>query len=137
MLSILRIITGLMFLYPGTSKWFGVPAPIPDWQNIQLLSLIGIAGMIELACGTLLTVGLFTRFAAFIASGEMAYAYFIYSNHSIGVGPQAAAPQNRLAVSFFPIINEGSLEVVFCFVFLYLAVAGAGPWSLDAWRNRS
>jgi putative oxidoreductase len=136
MLSILRIAVGLFFLYHGTMKWFGIPAPIPEWTKIQLLSMLGLAGVIEIVCGALMTVGLFTRYAAFIASGEMAYAYLIYSNHSVGFGAFKSVGQYRLGVSLFPIMNEGSLEVLLCFVFLYLFFAGAGPWSLDAWRNK-
>jgi putative oxidoreductase len=85
-----------------------------------LLSLIGIAGIIEILGGTLVTLGLYTRAAAFIMSGEMAVAYFI----------------TRPARGFMPIANGGTLEVLFCFVFFYLVFAGSGPWSLDAMRQK-
>ena len=117
-LSILRIMFGLLFLQAGLVKWFGFPVVNPNFANIQLFSLYGIAGLIETVGGALVTVGLFTRYAAFIMSGEMAVAYFLMR---IGAGK-----------AFAPIANGGNLEVAFCFVFLYLVFAGAGPWSLDA-----
>ena len=123
-LSILRIIAGLLFLSAGLQKWFGFPVPSPNAANITVISMIGIAGLIELIGGALVTVGLYTRAAAFIMSGEMAVAYWYYAN--------------RLARGFMPIQNGGTLEVLFCFVFLYLVFAGAGPWSLDAvWRKKT
>jgi putative oxidoreductase len=118
MLSILRIMFGLLFLQAGLVKWFGFPVANPNFANIQLFSLYGIAGIIETVGGVLVTVGLFTRYAAFIMSGEMAVAYFLMRT---GAGK-----------AFAPIANGGNLEVAFCFVFLYLVFAGAGPWSLDA-----
>jgi putative oxidoreductase len=121
-LSILRIVVGLLFLQHGLQKWFDIPVPSPAFANIQLLSLIGLAGCIEIIGGALVTVGLFTRYAAFITSGEMAVAYF-----------WAHAPR-----AFAPIVNNGSLAVLYCFVFLYLVFAGGGPWSADAvWRKRT
>lgn len=121
-LSILRIVVGLLFLQHGLQKWFGIPAPNPNFANIQLLSMVGVAGVIESTCGFLVTVGLFTRYAALIASGEMAVAYLFYAN--------------RLARGLTPIVNGGNLEVIYCFTFLYIAFAGAGIWSLDAlWRK--
>ncbi len=107
-LSILRVTAGLLFLSSGLQKWFGFPVANP----------IGVAGLIELIGGALVTAGLFTRAAAFIMSGEMAVAYWYYAN--------------RPAKGFMPIQNGGTLEVLFCFVFLYLVVAGAGAWSIDA-----
>jgi putative oxidoreductase len=118
MLSVLRIMTALLFLAHGTSKYFGFPANL---GNIPMFSLYGIAGLIELVFGTLLLLGLFSRIAAFILSGEMAFAYFI------GHAPQ----------SFYPLLNNGEPAVLFCFIFLYLAFAGPGPWSLDAMRDSS
>ena len=118
MLSILRIMFGLLYLQAGLVKWFGFPAPNPNFANIQLFTLYGIAGIIEIVGGTLVTIGLFTRYAAFIMSGEMAVAYFL---NRTGAGK-----------AFAPILNGGNLEVAYCFVFLYLVFAGAGPWSLDA-----
>jgi putative oxidoreductase len=122
MLSILRIVVGLMFLQHGMQKWFGIPAVNPAYANIQLISMVGIAGVLEIVCGSLVAIGLFTRYAAFIASGEMAVSYWFWSN--------------RAARSFAPLVNGGSLEVMYCFVFLFLVFAGAGAWSLDAWVRK-
>lgn len=119
-LSILRIMAGLLFLSAGLVKWFGFPQPNPNFANIQLFSLIGLAGVIEIVGGSLVTLGLFTRAAAFIMSGEMAVAYFMM----------------RPARGFMPIVNGGTLEVLYCFVFFYLVFAGAGPWSLGAMVRR-
>jgi len=117
-LSILRIMVGLLFLSSGIQKWFAFPVAMQAAANITLFSMIGIAGIIELVGGALVTVGLFTRYAAFIMSGEMAVAYWFYAN--------------RPARGFMPIQNGGTVEVLFCFIFLYLVFAGSGPWSLDA-----
>jgi putative oxidoreductase len=114
-LSLLRIIVGLVFLQHGMQKWFGVPVANPNFANITLMSMVGIAGLIEIVAGSLITVGLFTRAAALIASGEMAVAYFT-SHFPRGMTPMA---------------NNGSLAVLYCWVFLYLVFAGAGIWSLD------
>ncbi|PZP44768.1 MAG: DoxX family protein [Azospirillum brasilense] len=117
MLSVLRIMTALLFLAHGTQKLFGFPAP----QYMPEAFTMGwFAAVIELVGGVLLTLGLFTRAAAFICAGEMAFAYFI-----------AHFPK-----SFFPAVNGGDAAVLFCFVFLYLFVAGGGAWSVDAARNR-
>jgi putative oxidoreductase len=121
MLSVLRIIAGLLFLEHGTTKLFNFP-PQPDHKAYVLMSLVpGLAGILEALGGFLLTVGLFTRIVAFIVSGEMAFAYFM-----------AHAPQN-----FFPILNRGDAAILYCFVFLYLGVAGGGVWSLDQLRAGS
>ncbi len=123
-LSILRIIAGLLFLSSGLQKWFGFPVANPNFANITIISMIGVAGVIEIIGGVLVTLGLYTRAAAFIMSGEMAVAYWYYAN--------------RPAKGFMPIQNGGTLEVLFCFVFLYLVFAGAGMWSLDAmWRKEA
>ena len=114
-LSILRIVVGLVLLQYGLAKLFGWPA-VKMFQDLPWLSLFGIAGMFELIGGTLLILGLFTRPAAFILSGEMAAAYFI----------------EHFPRSFFPIQSEGDLAVTLCFTFLYLSFAGGGPLSLDA-----
>ena len=119
-LSILRIIAGLLLLQYGLAKLFGWP-PAPMFQDLRWLSLYGIAGMLELVGGTLLVLGLFTRPVAFVLSGEMAAAYFI--EH---------APK-----SFFPMLNEGDFAVSLCFTFLYLAFAGGGAWSVDTMRQRN
>lgn len=118
MLSVLRIVAALTFMAHGTQKILGFPA---STMNPPLLSLSGIAGLLELVGGALLIVGLFSRPVAFILSGQMAFAYFI-----------AHAPK-----SFFPALNGGDAAILFCFVFLYIAFAGPGPWSLDAQRGRS
>ena len=119
-LSILRIVVGLLFLEHGMSRLFGFPSPIP---TPPVMTMYWFAGCIEFAGGILVLVGLFTRPAAFIMSGEMAFAYFI-----------SHAPRG-----FFPILNNGDGAILYCFVFLYLAFAGAGPLSLDAliWRKRA
>ncbi len=116
-LSILRIVAALLFLEHGTSRLFGFPSPLP---TPAFLSLYWFAGAIELVGGALLIPGLFTRPAAFIMSGEMAFAYFM--RH---------APND-----FFPILNRGDSAILYCFVFFYIAFAGAGPWSLDALLER-
>ena len=118
LLSVMRIILALLFLEHGTAKLLGFPH-VEMFANVQLLSLPGIAGILELVGGALLAVGLFSRYAAFILSGEMAVGYFM-----------AHAPQG-----FFPILNQGELAIVYCFAFLYLAAAGPGPWSVDAMRK--
>jgi len=117
MLSIFRIVIGLLFLQHGTVKWFGFPVPNPNFANITLLSMVGIAGVIEIVGSTLIVLGLFTRYAAFILSGQMAYTYWIY----------VARPSRHYA----PLINGGETEVLFCFGFLLLVFFGAGIWSLD------
>lgn len=117
MLSVLRFVVGLLFLGHGLVKLFGFPADAPPGQ-VPLFSLYGLAGALELGGGALVALGLFTRPVAFLLSGEMAVAYFM-----------AHAPQ-----SLFPIINGGELAIIYCFAFLYLAVAGGGSWSLDARR---
>ena len=119
LLSLLRIVAGLLFFIHGTQKLFAVPAnPMGPGAGtaVHLMSLLGLAGCIETFGGALISLGLFTQIAAFIASGEMAVAYFKVHN-----------PR-----SIFPIINRGEVVVLFCFVFLYLAFAGGGPYSLDA-----
>lgn len=118
-LSLFRIMFGLLFFAHGIVKIFGFPAGAVPGQ-VGLLTLFGVAGMIEFVGGALLTVGLFTRPVAIILSGEMAVAYFLVH-----------APQG-----FFPALNEGELAILYCFAFLYLGAAGAGRWSLDALRNR-
>jgi putative oxidoreductase len=117
-LSILRIMTALLFLEHGTQKLLGFP-PSPN-PGPALFSLLGIQGIIEVVGGVLLALGLFTRPVAFILSGDMAVAYWM-----------AHAPQN-----FFPVLNRGDAAILYCFVFLYLVFAGPGPWSLDAPRDR-
>ena len=117
MLSVLRIVVGLLFVEHGLAKLLGFPH-VAMFDKLQLVSLLGLAGVIELAGGVLLTVGLFTRITAFIMSGEMAFAYFMVH-----------APK-----SFYPALNGGELAIVYCFLLLYFAAAGAGAWSLDQLR---
>jgi putative oxidoreductase len=119
-LSVLRIVTGLMIIQHGMAKLIGFPA-VPAFANLNPMSLIGAAGFIELIGGALLILGLFTQPAAFILSGEMAFAYFI-----------AHAPK-----SFYPLVNGGTLAIMYCFTCLYLSTAGAGPWSVDAAMKRN
>jgi putative oxidoreductase len=118
LLSIMRIVTAFMFIQHGSAKLFHIPH-VPMFDGVQLMSLIGLAGVIEVGGGLLLLIGLFTRPIAFILSGEMAFAYFIMH-----------APHN-----FLPVLNGGELAVEWCFVFLYLSAAGPGAWSVDGWRG--
>jgi putative oxidoreductase len=115
MLSILRIMAALIFLEHGTQKILGFPpgGPVPLPSP---LTMLWWAGMIEMVPGFLLATGLFTRTAAFLAAGEMAFAYWI------GHAPRA----------FWPVDNEGDAAILYCFIFLFILCAGAGPWSLDA-----
>ena len=113
-LSVLRIIAALLFLQHGLAKHFGFPH-VASFDNLQTFSLLGFAGFIEIVGSLLLLVGLFTRPVAFIMSGEMAVAYFM-----------SHAPRG-----FFPILNGGELAVLYCFVFLFFAIAGGGSWSVD------
>ena len=115
LLSVFRIVAALLFLQHGLAKLLHFPH-VAMFDQLQLFSLLGLAGVIELVGSVLLLIGLFTRPVAFIMSGEMAVAYFM-----------AHAPRG-----FFPILNQGELPLQFCFVFLYLAAAGGGPWSVDA-----
>lgn len=117
-LGVMRIVLGFLFLQHGSAKLLGFPH-VAMFDGVQILSLMGVAGILELVGGTLLLLGLFTRPVAFLLSGEMAFAYFM-----------AHAPQGLL-----PILNQGELAVVYCFAFLYLAVAGGGAFGIDAVRN--
>ncbi|WP_456621994.1 MULTISPECIES: DoxX family protein [unclassified Bradyrhizobium] len=118
LLSLFRFVTGLLLFQFGVAKLFKFP-PVEMFAEVTPLSLFGVAGMIELVLGGLLMLGLLTRFVAFILSGEMAFAYFI----------------EHLPHSFFPLVNDGTLAILFCFACLYLASAGSGPVSLDALRR--
>lgn len=122
LLSLLRIITGLLLFQYGVAKIFKFPV-LPYFANIP--PLIVAAGAIELVLGALLIVGLFTRLSAFILAGEMAFAYFL--GHMFKAG----------APVWLPLNNGGTAAILFCFVCLYLASAGAGPWSVDASRGKS
>lgn len=118
LLALLRIVTGLLFLEHGLSKFFAFPVPFPVHP---LPTLLVAAGVIECTAGLLVTLGLFTRLAAFVASGEMAVAYWM---QHFPKGP-------------WPIANMGEGAILFCFIFLYLAAAGPGAWSIDGARVRS
>jgi len=116
-LSIMRIVAALLFLEHGMSRHFGWPSAMPA---PAMFSMYWFAGAIELVGGVLVALGLFTRPAALIMSGEMAFAYFI-----------SHAPSG-----FFPILNRGDAAILYCFIFLYIAFAGGGPWSVDALIGR-
>jgi putative oxidoreductase len=114
--AIMRIVLGLLFISHAGQKLFG-------WfggQAVPLGSLLGVAGLIEAVLGVLITVGLFTGYAAFIASGEMAIAYFM----------------GHFPKSFWPLENQGEPAVIFCFVFLFMATQGSGIWSIDTARGQ-
>jgi len=115
LLSVLRAVSGFLFVMHGTQKLFGFPTPMPG-GSAELPPLLLAAGVIEVAGGVLLLVGLLTRPVAFILSGEMAFAYF-----------KTHAPQG-----LWPLMNGGELAALYSFVFLFIAAAGPGPWSLDA-----
>ena len=117
LLSVLRIILGFLLIPHGLQKLFGVLGG----KQAELMSLMGLAGVIELFGGILILVGLFTRPVAFVISGFAAFAYFM-----------AHAPQ-----AFLPILNRGELAVVYCFLYLYLSAAGGGEWSLDRLLRKS
>ncbi len=117
--SVLRIVAAFMFIQAGTMKLFAFPAGIPPTGGtVQLMSQMGLAGILETFGGALLLLGLFTRPVAFLLAGEMAVAYF-----------QVSFPQG-----FWPIMNGGVGSALYCFVWLYFSAAGPGPWSLDAKR---
>jgi putative oxidoreductase len=121
MLAIFRIVTGLIFITVGTMKLFGYPpSPVP-MPPLNLMSEMGLGGILEVFGGLAIVLGFLTRPVAFVVSGEMAVAYF-----------QFHAPQ-----SFFPTINNGIPAILYCFLFLYLTFAGAGAWSIDGMIARS
>lgn len=118
-LGLLRIVAALLFVEHGTMKLMGFPVSATPLPPIG--SLPGIAGLFELVGGLMILVGFFTRAAAFVCSGVMAFAYFL-----------AHAPQ-----SFFPVLNGGDAAILYCFIFLYLVFAGGGAWTLDGRRKGS
>lgn len=112
--GVLRIVSALLFLQHGTAKLFGLPV-VEMFAGLKLFSLLGAAGIIEVVGGLLLLVGLFTRPVAFILSGQMAVAYFLF--HAAG--------------DFWPLLNKGELAALYCFVFLFFSAAGPGAFALD------
>jgi putative oxidoreductase len=116
-LSVLRIVTALLFMSHGMQKILGFP--VPARVPFDPFSLGGVAGLLEFVGGALLLLGIFTRPVAFVPSGEMAFAYFL-----------AHAPR-----TFWPLVNGGELAALYCFVFLYLAFAGGGAWSVDGYAR--
>ncbi|MBR1214072.1 DoxX family protein [Bradyrhizobium sp. JYMT SZCCT0180] len=118
-LSVFRFITGLLLFQYGVAKLFKYP-PVPMFAKVELMSLYGAAGSLELVLGGLLMIGLLTRPVAFILSGEMAFAYFM------GHYPKG----------FIPILNGGNASILFCFGCLYLFFAGGGPFSVDAMMGK-
>ncbi len=117
LLSLLRIVAGLLFLQHGLMKLFSFPGPF--MRPVATGELVWFAGLIEIIGGLLLIIGLFTRYTAFICAGLMAFAYFI----------------GHAGRGLYPILNGGNLAILYCFVFLYIASAGPGPWSVDANRG--
>ena len=115
-LAVLRIVTGYLFIWHGTAKLFHVPH-VAMFDGLQLFSLVGLAGVLELVGGALLIAGLFIRPTAFILSGFMAVAYFM-----------GHANQGNVLL---PMLNKGELAVAWSFLFLYFSVAGAGAWAVD------
>ncbi|HEY3349413.1 MAG TPA: DoxX family protein [Thermoanaerobaculia bacterium] len=119
--SLLRIVAAALFILPGTMKLFAFPIGVPPaGGTVPLVSQLGLGAVLEVFGGALILLGLFTRPVAFVLAGEMAVAYF-----------QFHAPKG-----FWPIVNGGQGAILFCFVWLYFSAAGAGPWSLDAARER-
>lgn len=119
--SMLRISAAALFMLVGTAKLFAFPIAVtPTGAVIPIMSLIGLAGMLEVFGGLLMLLGLFTRPTAFVLSGEMAVAYFMA----------------HFAKSAWPMLNGGTDAILFSFIFLYFSSAGAGHWSLDAWRGK-
>jgi putative oxidoreductase len=114
LLSLFRFVTGLTMFQYGVAKLFKFP-PVPMFQDVTPFSLVGVAGMLEFVLGAMLMLGLLTRPVAFVLSGEMAFAYFL----------------GHFPKDFLPLLNGGTLAIMFCFACLYLAAAGAGPLSLD------
>jgi Predicted membrane protein len=121
MLSVLRIVAGAVFISFGTMKLFGLPPMPAGMPPIILMSKLGLAGTLETFGGILILIGLLTRPVSFVLAGEMAVAYF----------------QGHYPRSFFPSVNMGTPAILYCFIFLYLVFAGAGPWSVDAMIART
>jgi putative oxidoreductase len=114
-------VAAFIFIQYGTAKLFAIPgAIVPGGGTVPLASPAGVASVLEIGCGALLLLGLFTRPAAFLVAGEMAFAYFI----------------GHAGQGFWPVLNGGIPAILFCFVWLYFSAAGPGPWSLDAGLQR-
>lgn len=120
-LSVLRIVSAYLLMQHGTAKLFGIPH-VAYFDNLQVMSMLGAAGILEVFGGLLLLIGLFTRPVAFVLSGLLAFAYFI--GHA------------TKGFVLSPMLNGGESAVLFCFVFLFFAAAGGGAWSVDALRSR-
>ena len=119
--ALLRIVTGLLFMQHGAQKLFGMFGGVDGHgATVPLATLAGVAGVLELFGGFLVVIGLFTRVVAFLLSGEMAYAYWMVHVAHGGM---------------IPVVNHGEFAALLCFVFLFLAFNGAGPWSVDAGRE--
>lgn len=119
--AVLRLVCSSFFILTGAMKLFAIPvSPFPAGGTVPLISLLGLAGVLEVFGGGLVLLGLFTRPVAFILSGEMAVAYFM----------------GHFPKGFWPMLNQGMPAVLYCFLWLYFSAAGAGPWSLDALRER-
>jgi putative oxidoreductase len=116
--AVFRIVTGLLFLWHGSQKLFGFPAPIPP-EFTPPAFILYVAGPIELIGGTLVMIGLFTSWAAFLCSGLMAAAYWMAHGHK----------------ALFPLMNGGELAILYCFAFLFISARGAGIWSVDGTRS--
>jgi putative oxidoreductase len=118
--ALLRVVSGLLFFLYGTTKFFGYPPLPPGVPATDLDALSTVAGSIELVAGFLILIGLFSGTAAFVASGEMAVAYFLVHQ----------------PMGFWPTTTRGGLAVLFCFIFLYIASRGSGVWSIDSLRSK-
>lgn len=116
--AILRFVSGILFAMHGAQKIFGWPG---DHGSVPISSLLGVAGVIELVGGLMIALGFGTAIAAFIASGQMAFAYFM----------------SHATKGYYPILNQGELAVLYCFLFLFIATQGAGSWSLEGSRPRA
>lgn len=121
LLGLLRIVAAFLFMAHGTQKLFGFPSTGEPHQPVMLLSLMGLAGILETFGGLFLLLGLFTRPVAFVLAGEMATAYF----------------KTHMPQGFWPVLNHGEPAVFYCFLFLYFAAVGGGAWALDGLRRRA
>lgn len=118
-LTALRVVAAFIFITSGTTKIFDFPSAVPAGTVVEPFNIVWVGGWLEIVLGILIGLGLFTRLAAFLASGMMAVAYFKFH-----------APND-----FWPTINQGIPAILLCFIWLHFAAAGAGPWSVDAMRS--